>query len=79
MSGAATVAGSAAVLRTQYDGAKKKGLALVMEGSPEEEASESSDEGLLEAMQVFEAAKTSEAKAAALKDFIQLVLTSKGK
>lgn len=53
----------------------KSGLALVMEGSPEEEAEETSGEGEVEAMQAFEAAKTSEAKAAALKDFIKLVMS----
>lgn len=58
----------------------KKGLALVLdadEGGAAEEESESSDEAEVEAMKAFEGAKTSEAKAAALKDFIKLC-TGKG-
>lgn len=54
----------------------KKGIALVLgmdkddPGASEEE--EGTKEAEIEAMQAFESAKTSEAKAAALKDFIKL-------
>lgn len=54
----------------------KSGIALILEGEPDDKEEESSEEAELEAMKAFESAKTSEAKAAALKDFIKLCTSS---
>lgn len=61
--------------------ASGKGLALVLDAEPEgempdNEADESAGEGEVEAMDAFTSAKTSAAKAAALKAFIKLCMSS---